>query len=149
MERPAIDLDRKALLVDDDLAYLRAKFNVRQAAGHPVQVLIEFQATNRLGVVDKAVEPLVGPEECKKRVLTRWVYQGHEVFQVRDLDDRFGKQQARVPFEVRVLVEETGLEACRREQRREAEVERTGTHPDRVRREIRVHTLFRQPRVYA
>src|ERR1700675_2747503 len=45
VDDPVIDLHRKALVVDRNLAYFRAKFNVGQAGGHPLQVLIEFLST--------------------------------------------------------------------------------------------------------
>ena len=50
-------------------------------------------------------------------------------------------QQTRVPFEVRALIEETGLEARRCEQGSEAEVERTCTYPDRLEPHIRAHSF--------
>src|ERR1700674_260371 len=58
---PAIDLHGKALLIDGDLTHFRPKLNIWEAAGHPLQVLIEFLATDpNLRPVDKPVEPLVG-----------------------------------------------------------------------------------------
>ena len=131
VDHPAIDVHGKHLLVG-------------QAGGHPLQVLIEFFATDRLRTVDEAVEPLMRAEECEKRVLTRGIGQCHEVFQVRDLDDGLRKQQAGVPFEIRALVEETGVEAGWREQCREAQVEGTCTHADGAQCQISSQNLSPQ-----
>src|SRR5216683_1478610 len=55
-ERPPVELDGKALLIEADLTDFRAKFDIWQAAGHPLQVLIEFLATDTsLRPVDKPV----------------------------------------------------------------------------------------------
>src|ERR1700674_1394656 len=68
-EHPAVELDGKAALRQPDLTNLRAKFDIGQAAGHPLQVLIEFLATDpSLRPADASVEPLLGPEECHEGV---------------------------------------------------------------------------------
>src|ERR1700674_2214599 len=114
-EHPAVEQDGKALLVQPDLTNLRAKFDIGQAAGHPLQVLIEFLPTDpSLRPVDKSVKPLLGPEECHEGVRTRGIDQCDQVFQIGDLDGRLRKQEARVPLEVRALIEESRVEARRR-----------------------------------
>src|SRR3984893_1187179 len=134
---PAIDPHGKALLVEGDLTHFGAKLDIWQGAGDPLQVLIEFLATDPyLRPVDKPVEALVGPKECEKGVLTRGIDECHEVFQVRHLEDGLLKQQAWVPLEVPAPVEETGVEAGRCEQGGEAEIEGPDAHPDRVERQI-------------
>src|SRR3984893_5082698 len=134
---PAVDLHRKALLVEGDPTHLGAKLDIWQAAGDPLQVLIEFLATAPyLRPCDEPVEALVGPKECQKGVLTRGIDECHKVFQVRDLEDGLRKQQAWVPLEVPAPVEETGVEAGRCEQGGEAEIEGPDAHPDRVERQI-------------
>src|SRR6266851_3214823 len=61
VERPPVELDGKALVIEADRADFRAKFNIWQAACHPLQVLIEFLATDTsLRPVDKPVSALVG-----------------------------------------------------------------------------------------
>src|ERR1700674_285051 len=111
-ERPAVELDGKALLGQPDLTNLRAKFDIGQAAGHPLQVLIEFLATDpSLRPVDESVKPLLGPEECHEGVRTHRVDQRDQVFQIRDLDGRLREQEARVPLEVGALIEESRVEA--------------------------------------
>src|SRR5437660_3129190 len=86
-EEAAVKLDGKALLVEADLTYVRAKFDVGQRAGHPLQVLIEFlPADPSLGPVDKPVEPLLGAKECHEGVRTRGIDQRDKVLQVGDLD---------------------------------------------------------------
>src|SRR5216684_4206209 len=55
-ERPPVEPDGKASLIDTDLTDIRAKFNIWQAACHPLQVLIEFLTTDTsLRPVDKPV----------------------------------------------------------------------------------------------
>src|SRR6202163_5046316 len=61
---PASDLHRKGVLPQSDLTHFRAKFDVGQPAGHPLQVLIEFLATApNLRAVDKPIEPPMGAKE--------------------------------------------------------------------------------------
>src|ERR1700694_1764461 len=86
-ERPAVELYGKAFLIESNSKHFCAKFNIGQAAGHPLQVLVEFLAAHAtLRSVDEAVEPLVGSKEREKGVRARGVHESHEVFQVRDLE---------------------------------------------------------------
>src|SRR4029077_511689 len=86
-ERPAVELYGKAFLIESNSKHFCAKFDIGQAACHPLQVLVEFlPAHASLRSVDEAVEPLVGSKEREKGVRTRRVNEGHEVFQVRDLE---------------------------------------------------------------
>src|ERR1700716_2455222 len=82
-EEPAVELDGKGLLVETDLAYVRAKFDIGQRPGHPLQVLIEFLPTDpSLRPVDKPVKPLLGTQEGHEGVRTRGIDQRDKVFQV-------------------------------------------------------------------
>ncbi len=84
-ERPAVELYGKAFVIESNSKHVRAKFDIGQAACHPMQVLVEFLAAHAsLSPVDEAVEPLVGSKERQKGVWTRGVHEGHEVLQVRD-----------------------------------------------------------------
>src|SRR5712692_1228424 len=86
-EPPAVELYGKAFVIESNSKHICAKFDIRQAAGHPLQVLVEFLATHAsLRPVDEAVEPLVGSKERQKGVWTRGVHEGDEVLQVRDLE---------------------------------------------------------------
>src|SRR6266852_4915186 len=86
-ERPAVELYGKAFVIESNSKHLCAKFDIGQAAGHPLQVLVEFLTAHAsLRPVDEAVEPLVGSKERQKRIRTRGVHEGHEVLQLRDLE---------------------------------------------------------------
>src|ERR1700694_2347288 len=53
---PASNPHGKVLLLQSDLTHFRAKFNIGQPAGHPLQVLIKFLATYpNLRAVDKPI----------------------------------------------------------------------------------------------
>src|SRR3984893_4009943 len=111
-EHPAVELDGKALLVQPDLTNLRAKFDIGQAAGHPLQVLIEFLPTDpSLRPVDKPVKPLVGAKKRHEGVRTCGIDQRDQVFQVGNLDGRLRKEEAGVPLEVSASIEESRVEA--------------------------------------
>src|SRR3981081_3678660 len=67
-EHPTVEPYRKGLLVDGDLTHVRAEFNIGQAAGGPLQVLIEFEATDVARAIDKPVEPSASTKECQEGV---------------------------------------------------------------------------------
>src|ERR1700694_578639 len=139
-ERPAVELYGKGFVIESNSKHFCAKFDIGQAAGHPLQVLVEFLAAHAsLRSVDEAVETLVGSKERQKGVRTRGVHEGHEVFQVRDLEGGLRKKQAGVPLEVRAPLKETAVVASWSQQCGKAEIEGAHTHADRVQRQISVH----------
>src|ERR1700730_15770493 len=111
-EQASVESDGKALLIERDGTDLRAKFDIGQAAGHPLQVLIEFLPTDpSLRPVDKPVKPLVGAKERHEGVRTCGIDQRDQVFQVGNLDGRLRKEEAGVPLEVSASIEESRVEA--------------------------------------
>src|SRR4030081_2911564 len=80
-DHPAVESYRKSLLVDRNLTHFGAEFNIGQAAGGPLQILVEFEATDVARPVDKTVEPLAGTKECQKGVRAGRIDQRDQVLE--------------------------------------------------------------------